>query len=91
MSSRLLSSRASAVLSALGIPIDKPISGVYDGRWGGTGPEVESRCPATGEVIGRIKTVSPNKVSYPSRSMTSEDDLIPGYRIRGSSSYTSLP
>lgn len=58
MSSRALSSRASAVLSALDLSLDSSISGVYDGQWRGSGPEVESRCPATGEVIGRIKTVS---------------------------------
>lgn len=57
--SRALSTRASGVLSALGLPTDKPIQGVYDGKWGGSGPVVESLCPTTGEVIARVQTVSP--------------------------------
>ena len=56
---RGLSSRAAQVLSALDLPTDgSSIPGVYDGRWGGTGPAIESKCPATGEVIGRVSTVS---------------------------------
>lgn len=64
---RFLSSRASRVLSALSLPVDGTIQGVYDGQWKGSGPEVESKCPATGEVIGRIRTVSipiPAQVMY---------------------------
>jgi len=55
---RSLSTRASRVLSALDLPIDSVIPGVYDGQWKGSGEVVESKCPATGEVIGRIRTVS---------------------------------
>ena len=55
---RHLSTRASRVLSALSLPTEGPIPGVYDGQWRGSGPIVESKCPATGEVIGRIRTVS---------------------------------
>lgn len=55
---RALSSRASGVLSALGLSTDAPIPGVYDGKWGGSGPLVESHCPTTGEVIARVQTVS---------------------------------
>jgi aldehyde dehydrogenase family 7 protein A1 len=58
---RLLSTRASRVLSALDLPTasDGVIPGVFDGTWKGSGPIVETKCPATGEVIGRIRTVSP--------------------------------
>jgi len=55
---RSLSTRASRVLSALDLPTDSVIPGVYDGQWKGSGEVVESKCPATGEVIGRIRTVS---------------------------------
>jgi hypothetical protein len=55
---RGLSTRASRVLSALDLPVDSVIPGVYDGQWKGSGEVVESKCPATGEVIGRIRTVS---------------------------------
>lgn len=61
---RLLSTRASRVLSALSLPTDEPIPGVFDGQWGGSGVEVETKCPATGEVLGRIKTVSPLSLMY---------------------------
>lgn len=59
--SRALSSRASGVLSALGLPTDAPIAGVYDGKWGGSGPVVESHCPTTGEVIARVQTATPEE------------------------------
>jgi len=55
---RGLSTRASRVLSALDLPVDSVIPGVYDGQWKGSGEVVESKCPATGEVIGKIRTVS---------------------------------
>jgi aldehyde dehydrogenase family 7 member A1 len=57
---RSLSSRASAVLDALDIPTSgtAEVPGVYDGAWGGSGDILESRCPATGEVLARVKTVS---------------------------------
>ncbi|WWC72429.1 uncharacterized protein I206_106391 [Kwoniella pini CBS 10737] len=55
---RLLSTRASKILSSLDLPIDtnKTIPGVFDGsNWLGSGEELISECPATGEVLGRIK------------------------------------
>lgn len=56
---RQLSSRASRVLSALDLPTDdQPIPGVFDGQWSGRGDVLESKCPATGEVIGRVRGVS---------------------------------
>lgn len=55
---RNLSSRASSILSALDIPIEKEIPGVYDGVWGGSGDILESVCPTTGEVLARVQSVS---------------------------------
>ena len=55
---RSLSTRASAILSALDIPTNQEVSGVYDGVWGGTGELLESVCPATGEVLARVTSVS---------------------------------
>lgn len=54
---RALSSRASAVLGALDIPADSEVPGVYDGAWAGSGEVLESVCPATGEVLARVKSV----------------------------------
>lgn len=55
---RMLSSRATAIFEALELPTGETLPGVYDGAWGGTGEIIESKCPATGEVIGRVQTVS---------------------------------
>lgn len=71
--SRALSTRASGVLSALGLPTDQPIQGVYDGQWGGSGPVVESHCPTTGEVIARVQTVSVAWVVASSQSHSRAD------------------
>ena len=55
---RQLSSRASAVLSALDIPTTgQELDGVYDGEWKGSGKVLESVCPTTGEVLARVKSV----------------------------------
>ena len=56
-SSRHLSTRAATILNALDLPTNAEIPGVYDGAWGGSGDVLESRCPTTGEVLGRVKTV----------------------------------
>jgi aldehyde dehydrogenase family 7 member A1 len=59
--SRRLSSRASAVLSALDIPTTPTeLPGVYDGEWKGSGEAFQSVCPATGEVLAHVKSVSYN-------------------------------
>ena len=59
--SRRLSSRASAVLSALDIPTTPAeLPGVYDGEWKGSGEVFQSVCPATGEVLAHVKSVSYN-------------------------------
>ncbi|KAH8104450.1 NAD-aldehyde dehydrogenase [Phellopilus nigrolimitatus] len=59
---RVLSSRASAVLSALDLPTTgasgAELPGVYDGRWAGSGDLLESVCPATGEVLARVRSAS---------------------------------
>ena len=55
--SRHLSTRAATVLNALDLPTNAEIPGVYDGTWGGSGDLLESKCPTTGEVLGRVKTV----------------------------------
>lgn len=56
-SSRHLSTRAATILNALDLPTNTEIPGVYHGAWGGSGDLLESKCPATGEVLGRVKTV----------------------------------
>ncbi|WVN89575.1 uncharacterized protein L203_104802 [Cryptococcus depauperatus CBS 7841] len=55
-SSRALSTRASRILSALDLPTDNSaIPGVFDGEWKGSGEEIVSKCPATGEVLARVR------------------------------------
>ncbi|KAI5115860.1 hypothetical protein M0805_003826 [Coniferiporia weirii] len=62
--SRALSSRASTVLSALNIPTagGAELPGVYDGSWVGSGDVIESVCPATGEVLARVRSASPKEM-----------------------------
>lgn len=56
---RSLSTRASTILSALDIPVAAAeLPGVYDGQWSGSGDILESVCPATGEVLARVRSVS---------------------------------
>jgi hypothetical protein len=79
---RSLSARASRVLSALDLPTDGSlIPGMYDGQWGGSGAVQKSTCPATGEVIGHVQTVSLLSAT-PKRADT------PGYCRGDSASYT---
>ncbi|KAF9476090.1 NAD-aldehyde dehydrogenase [Pholiota conissans] len=59
---RLLSTRASNVLSALGLPTSGEISGVYDGQWKGSGDVMSSVCPTTGEVLARVKSATPEEL-----------------------------
>ena len=58
--SRHLSTRAATILNALDLPTNAEIPGIYDGAWGGSGDLLESKCPTTGEVLGRVKTVCPD-------------------------------
>lgn len=60
--SRALSTRATAVLSALDISPEKELPGVYDGTWTGSGEVLESVCPTTGEVLARVHAASPEEL-----------------------------
>ena len=61
---RYLSTRATNVLAALDFPValkdfnKSELPGVYGGEWSGSGEVLESRCPATGELLARVKGVS---------------------------------
>jgi aldehyde dehydrogenase family 7 protein A1 len=55
---RTVSTRASTILSALGLNSDGEIHGVYDGRWRGSGEIMVSMCPTTGEELARVRTAS---------------------------------
>jgi aldehyde dehydrogenase family 7 protein A1 len=59
---RGLSSRASTILSSLGISTTEELSGVYDGEWKGSGEIFKSICPTTGETLARIKTATPQEL-----------------------------
>ncbi|KJA17793.1 hypothetical protein HYPSUDRAFT_45979 [Hypholoma sublateritium FD-334 SS-4] len=59
---RLLSTRASNFLSALGLPTTGEISGVYDGEWKGSGEVMLSVCPTTGEELARVKSATPEEL-----------------------------
>ena len=59
---RVLSTRASAILSSVGIPTSGEISGVYDGQWKGSGDLFSSICPTTGETLATVRTASPEEL-----------------------------
>ncbi|GJJ14509.1 hypothetical protein Clacol_008773 [Clathrus columnatus] len=61
---RRLSSRARNVLSSLDFSEKQSdtIPGVYDGEWRGSGEIFESVCPSTREVIGRIRSGTPDEL-----------------------------
>lgn len=61
-STRALSTRASGVLSSLGINPEGEIHGVYDGQWRGSGELIASKCPTTGEELARVRTASKEEV-----------------------------
>jgi len=57
-SRRLLSSRASAILSSLDLlDSHNELPGVFDGEWKGSGEVLESTCPSTRETLACIKSV----------------------------------
>jgi len=56
---RLLSTRASNILSSLGLPTSGEISGVYDGQWKGSGDVMHSICPTTGETLASVRSATP--------------------------------
>ena len=55
---RTLSTRASNVLQALGLPTSGELYGVYDGQWKGSGETTQSICPTTGELLGTVRTAN---------------------------------
>ncbi|KAH9834383.1 NAD-aldehyde dehydrogenase [Rhodofomes roseus] len=57
-----LSTRASTILSAVGIPAESELPGVYHGEWVGSGDVLESVCPTTGEVLARVRSASPQEL-----------------------------
>jgi len=59
---RTLSTRASNVLHALGLPTSGELQGVYDGEWKGDGPITRSICPTTGELLATVRTASDQQV-----------------------------
>ena len=59
---RVLSTRASAILSSVGIPTTGEIPGVYDGQWKGSGDLFSSICPTTGETLATVRTASPEEL-----------------------------
>lgn len=59
---RALSTRASTILSSVGISTTDEISGVYDGDWRGSGDILTSTCPTTGETLARVRTASPEEL-----------------------------
>lgn len=48
-------------LKQLGLSTENP--GFYNGQWGGSGKVVESVSPATGQVIAKVRTATPNETS----------------------------
>lgn len=61
---RFLSTRASNILSSVGLPTTGEISGVYDGEWKGSGEVVLSLCPTTGEELARVKSATPEELHH---------------------------
>ena len=59
---RVLSTRASTILSSVGIPTTGELSGVYDGQWKGSGDLFSSICPTTGETLATVRTASPQEL-----------------------------
>ncbi|GAA5979536.1 hypothetical protein JCM5350_004926 [Sporobolomyces pararoseus] len=62
-SRRALSTQASSILNSLNLPTDgSPIPGVFHSKWTGSGPLQQSINTATGEVLGQVKTATPQEV-----------------------------
>ena len=57
----LVTDPAFGFLKELGLTTENP--GLYDGRWGGSGKVVESIAPATGKVIAKVRTSTPQEAS----------------------------
>uniref|UniRef100_A0A914V9H7 aldehyde dehydrogenase (NAD(+)) n=1 Tax=Plectus sambesii TaxID=2011161 RepID=A0A914V9H7_9BILA len=54
MASMLINEPKYAFLKELGLEAEN--KGVFDGKWGGSGPVVESVCPANNKVIAKVRT-----------------------------------
>ncbi|KAG8821189.1 hypothetical protein FRB91_011405 [Serendipita sp. 411] len=82
--SRALSTRASNILSSLGLESKGVLPGVYDGRqWAGTGTPVKSKCPTTGEHLVDVSTATPaefHNVIESSREAFESFRMIPAPR-----------
>lgn len=65
-SSSLASPSLQGIFQRLGLPakpaVDEPLAGVFNGKWGGRGPIVESHNPATGELLARVREASAEDV-----------------------------
>ena len=48
------------MFTALNLPLDRsvPIPGVFNGKWGGNGPIIESVDPSTNRVVSKIYSAS---------------------------------
>ncbi|WVF68161.1 hypothetical protein IAT40_002925 [Kwoniella sp. CBS 6097] len=76
-SRRLLSSRAASVLSALSLPTNgEEIPGVFDGQWKGSGEEILSKCPATGEILGHVRSASASETQAAIRASLEASKLV---------------
>jgi aldehyde dehydrogenase family 7 protein A1 len=60
---RTLSTRASNILHALGLPRSGELHGVYDGQWKGSGVITQSVCPTTGELLATVRTADDREVN----------------------------
>lgn len=56
MASMLINEPKFAFLKELGLGAEN--DGVFDGKWGGSGPVVESICPSNNKVIAKVRTGS---------------------------------
>lgn len=60
----------SEIFSTFGFARDgRPIAGVFNGKWGGSGPVIESREPTTNSLIAQIQTTSPSDFSETIQAM----------------------
>ncbi|RKP05979.1 Seabream Antiquitin and elucidation of Its substrate specificity [Thamnocephalis sphaerospora] len=62
-----------SMLAELGLKEEN--QGVYNGRWGGSGPVVESLNPATGEVLGRVTTGTTKELDETLSEMESAKEI----------------
>ena len=51
------SSAIKEIFNELDLPINSIVPGVFNGKWGGNGPIIESIDPATNKIISKIQSV----------------------------------